>query len=262
MDNTKRNDFINALKETANRGIREASDKDCEIILKYIDLFIMCMNDKTMTETEKDFMKNTSIKLIFNHDLTDRKEALIHGTLSLIDDLHISSRFFAYILNSYMSSNCKYRELTEYKFHAKDHFDIIKSCKTIERCIYLVYRICESRIDDKFYIDYVKNVREFRGNFCNHYMMRTILDTIIKEVNFLSKYDFGMYVGDKLTNIYGYILIELSDCSESLREYEGEIMEFIANTGIKNYRDAAYNALTNSLSDHESTVAEMIRKHI
>lgn len=222
MSNSYNNNFIRIMKEMSLSG-KMATDEDLEVIAENKELFALFASDKQLTNESKKFALNTAWSLINNFPTVEKSDILIHSVLSLNDGMETDSKLFAHFLNLYMHSDSKYNNYISFKHHNIKHLIIIKSCKRIHKCAFLVYKICKNEIDNDFIGEYIKTICCFNGDFDNHSMMDEVLEVMRMEINSLTLYDFNIYVGHQLSDIYGHVMEELIDCGDELEEYKDKV---------------------------------------
>jgi hypothetical protein len=226
MESEYNKNFINALK-TISSSSDVASTEECLAILDNKELFALFALDTNLSPKSRNFVENTGWKLIGEFPQNIENDILIHSVFSLNNDIETTSQLFAYFLNMYMHSDKKYNEYLSYKCHNVEHLTIIKACKRLHKCLLLLYKICKSDMDNEFIAEYIKTVCSFDGDFDHRSMVKKILHVILVELNTISMYDFNIYVGNHITDIFGHIIDELIDCGNDLKPYKFELKNFL-----------------------------------
>lgn len=248
MSDDYNSNFIEILKKMSLSG-NMATNEELEAIAENKELFALFASDKQLTQKSKNFVLNTAWSLINNFPKVERTDVLIHSALSLNDGMETNSKLFAHFLNLYMHSDSKYNNYISFKNHNIKHLIIIKACKRIHKCSFLIYKICKNEIDTNFISEYIKTICCFNGYFDNHLMMEEILETMRMELNSILLYDFNIYVGHQLSDIYGHVMDELIDCGDELEEYKDKI-SFLLNYHKDNFSKSLENIV---FDDHEDS---------
>lgn len=241
---------IASIKETPD-------DNDCDLVLERPDLLSLAILSEKNTHKINKFFLSLVERIIINHSSKLKHEHFIHSALSIIKfDFRTDSVIFSYIITQYMLNDTCYDEYIRMKKHNVDHYNIITGSKRVQKCLEIVYNICKNRIDSDVYFEILQNVCKFNGSLDNKNLMNDCFESIKYELLRLEKYDFLVIVGKNFCRIYSFIIHEILDCGDDLKDYILELAQFLFDSGLKNYIDDLENyEIDNKTWIHEQFIA-------